>query len=762
MNWKTAIIHYRTPGLLATLACVLLLALGLKDLRVEGEYRIFFSRANPELQAFETMQATYAKSDNALIIITPKTGDVFAERILNLIRDLTDQSWGVPFASRVDSITNFQHLDVDGDTLGVQNLYDPGAAARPGDRVREVALAEPFLLGKLVNGTGAVTAINITFDLPGLDKRSESQRATQAVGELLASYRQHYPDVEFRLSGIVPIGNAFADEAQNDAKSLTPLMYIILLALIMVLFRRIGLTVAVLLLIALSIVGALGAAGWLGYSINTVTLNAPTIIMTVAVADAIHLISTALREHFKGRKVAEAVDNSLLINSKAVIITSLTTAVGFLTLSFSDSPPIQALGVIVAIGVTLALVLSLFLLPACITRMSLPKTNWRVRVLSFGAYVGFLHRHHNLLLVAGLGIVVLLTGFAFLNKVNDDPLKYFQKELVIRQDTDYLAEHLAGAAFMEFSLDTGRENGVTEPEFLEVLEAFKQWLLSQPNVDHVIIMSDILKRLNKNMHGDADAWYRLPDSRELAAQYLLLYELSLPPGLELTTFMNLDKSATRIIVTCRNIGSHELLDLERRSKQWLALHTSGVDYVAASPRLMFAHIGDRNVKSLLAGLLTGLVLISLLMAVALRSIRIGLLSLLPNLLPVLAGLGVWGLLVGEINLVVSIVAGVAMGIIVDDTVHFLSHFQDGLTQGLDVHGAVTHALEHVGGAIIATTLLLGVGFSVLAQSQFNVNAQMGLLTTLVIVLALIFDLVFLPALLFFLARRRTRWVRAMA
>lgn len=764
MNWKTAIIDYRTPGLLLSLACVLLLALGLKELRVEGEYRIFFSRANPELQAFEAMQAAFAKSDNALVIITPGSGDVFTGRALDLVRELTERAWAVPFASRVDSITNFQHLGVDGDTIAVQDLYDPAPGAEPAAaaKVREVALAEPFLLGKLVDAAGSVTAVNITFDLPGLDKRSESRQATQAVAELLAGYRQRYPDMEFRLSGIVPISHAFADEARHDARTLTPLMYLFLLGLMAVLFRSLALTAAVLLLIALTIAGALGAAGWLGYSINTVTINGPTIIMTLAVADSIHLIGTALRESAQGRPAAEAVGNSLLSNAKAVIITSLTTAVGFLTLTFSDSPPIQALGVVVAIGAVLALLLSLFLLPACMSLVRLPRIGRWFGAPPCAAYVDFLHRHHRRLLAAALAVVTLLSSFATLNEVNDDPLKYFQEDLVIRQDTDYLAERLAGAVFMEFSLDTGRENGITEPAFLGVLEAFKHWLQRQPEVDHVIVMSDILKRLNKNLHGDAGVWYRLPDSRELAAQYLLLYELSLPPGLELTTFMNLDKSATRVIVTCRNIGSRDLLDLERRSKQWLALHAAGVDHAAASPRLMFAHIGDRNVKSLLVGLGVGLALISLLLAVVLGSVRIGLLSLLPNVLPVLAGLGVWGLLVGEINLVVSIVAGVAMGIIVDDTVHFLSHFRDGLAQGLDVHGAVTQALERVGGAIVATTLLLGVGFSVLAQSQFNVNAQMGLLTTLVIVLALVFDLVFLPALLFFLARKRTRWVRVMA
>ncbi len=758
-HWTAAILRYRSAGLVLTLACTLLLALGLKDLHVEGEYRIFFSRSNPQLQAFETMQATYAKSDNALIIVTPSTGDVFNERILDLVHALTDQAWRLPFASRVDAITNFQHMAVDGDDIAVEDLYDPDGGTAAVARVEAIALSEPFLLGKLVDAAGSVTAINVTFDLPGRDKRSESRQATQAVGTMLERFRQDYPDVDFRLSGIVPISNAFADEAERDAKTLTPLMYVVLLALMIMLFRSVALTGAVLLLIALSTAGALGAAGWLGYSINTVTLNAPTIIMTLAVADAIHLISTALREHAKGRAAAEAIHLSVQSNAKAVVITSLTTAAGFLTLMASDSPPIQALGVIVAIGVTLALLLSLFLLPVCMRRIRLPATSRHIGTLPVARYVDALYNHHNRLLVVALAIMLVLSGFAVLNTTNDDPLKYFQDDLVIRQDTDYLAERLAGAVFVDFSLDTGRENGITDPDVLAVLEAFKQWLLSQPEVDHVVVVSDILKRLNQNMHGDVASWYRLPDSRELAAQYLLLYELSLPPGLELTTFVSPDKSATRVIVTCRNIGSHALLDLERRARQWLALHSGGAAIAAASPRLMFAHIGDRNIKSLFGGLLAALVMISLLMAVALRSVRLGLLSLLPNILPIIAGLGVWGLLVGEINLVVSIVAGVAMGIIVDDTVHVLSHVQSELKAGLDIRAAVTRALEHVGGAVIATTVLLAVGFSVLAFSQFNVNAQMGLLTTLVITLALIVDLVFLPALLFFLAAGRIRWLR---
>ncbi|MDP5040800.1 MAG: MMPL family transporter, partial [Paraglaciecola sp.] len=272
-------------------------------------------------------------------------------------------------------------------------------------------------------------------------------------------------------------------------------------------------------------------------------------------------------------------------------------------------------------------------------------------------------------------------------------------------------------------------------------------------VDHVSSISDTFKRLNKNMHSDDVDFYALPDDKELAAQYLLLYEMSLPYGLDLNNQMNMDKSATRLVVTLKNIGSKELTGFESRAKTWFDQRAVNLVILSASPGLMFAHIGEANMASMIEGTLVALVLISGLLIFALKSFRLGFISLLPNLLPALIGFGIWGAYSAEINLGLSVVLSMTLGIIVDDTVHFLSKYQHARQAGKNADEAVRYAFATVGKALVITTLVLSLGFSVLMLSPFALNADMGMLTSVIILVALAVDLLFLPAFLLVFDRK---------
>jgi hypothetical protein len=312
----------------------------------------------------------------------------------------------------------------------------------------------------------------------------------------------------------------------------------------------------------------------------------------------------------------------------------------------------------------------------------------------------------------------------------------------------FAEKHLTGMSVMEFELKAKDAGGINEPEFLRQVEAFSVWLRALPETRHVQTLSDTMKRLNKNMHGDDPDYYRLPESREMAAQYLLLYEMSLPYGLDLNDQINVDKSALRLIASFRSLTSNEMIDMERRALEWLERHAPALSAQASGPSLMFAHIGARNIESMLKGTILALLLISLILGLALKSFRFGLISLIPNLVPAAVAFGIWGFWVAEVGLGLSVVMGMTLGIIVDDTVHFLSKYLHARREeGASPEEAVLYAFSSVGQALWVTTLVLASGFGVLAFSDFAANGRMGLLTAVTIVIALVVDLLLLPALL---------------
>jgi len=333
-------------------------------------------------------------------------------------------------------------------------------------------------------------------------------------------------------------------------------------------------------------------------------------------------------------------------------------------------------------------------------------------------------------------------------ELNDQWVEYFDHRVTLRTDTDKALEHLPVIYPVEFSLPAKGPEGINDPEYLQNLERFTQWLRAQPNVEHVYSFADITKRLNKNMHGDNPRYYQIPSERELAAQYLLLYEISLPFGLDLNDRINVDKSATRVTATMGNVTTAETRAFIDAAQHWIEANTPEYMWTkATSASVMFSFISQRNIDSMLVGNGMAVVLIALVLMLSLRSVRFGALSLIPNVLPILMTYGLWALLVGRIGMASATVSATSLGIIVDDTVHFLTKYLHARrTLGHDRPEAIQYAFRTVGRALIANSFILVAGFAFLAFSTFKVNVEMGLMTALAIAVALAFDLLLLPAM----------------
>ncbi len=742
---------YSLLVLLATIFLIIVATIGGKNLYFRGDYDIFFDGTNKQLLAFDEIQTTFAKTDNLAIVIAPEDGDIFTPQTLSLIQKITVDAWQVPYSSRVDSIANYQHTEAFEDDLLVEDLLYSEYELTPEriSKVKSIALSEPVLKSALVSEKGDVTVVNITVQLPEMDKTAEVEEVVSSINAMIDRYQRAYPDVTFHKAGIIAMNYAFMTAAQDDSSTLVPTMLVVILVFLTIMLRSILSVIATLIVIIGSVMATMGISGWAGMFLSTATVNVPTLIMTLAVADCVHVIATMRQSMKNGFTKVQSIERSIALNFVPILITSVTTAIGFLMMNMSDSPVLRDFGNLSALGVMVACFLSVTLLPALLKLLPIHvKMEMSQDQKHFMDRLGdFVVSQRRALLPLSVAVIVVCASLIPLNKVNDESVEYFGQRNEFRQAADFMEERISGMTNISIAIKTNESQGIAAPDFLNTIGEFSSWLRDQPETDHVATLADVYKRLNKNMHGDDEAYYSLPQARELAAQYLLLYEMSLPYGLDLNNQINVDKSSIKMVLTVANLGSVELVDLENRIYQWFAEHAPQYQVVASSPSLMFAHIGETNMASMLSTLPITLVLISALLIFALRSVRLGLISLMPNIAPAVIGFGLWALISGEINLGLSVVVTLTLGIVVDDAVHFLSKYQRARREGQTVEQAVRYAFHTVGRALWITTVVLVAGFSVLAMSSFRLNADMGQLSAIVIFIALVVDFLFLPTLL---------------
>jgi predicted RND superfamily exporter protein len=746
------VIRHRGMVLLAAALVAVLIGSGARHLEFSTNYRVFFSEANPELQAFEELQNTYTKNDNFFFVVEPKSGEAFDRATMAAVEELTEAAWQIPYTIRVDSVSNFQHTYAIEDDLVVEDLVQDAAGRDASflESRRDVALAEPLLRNQILTSGGEVTAVNVVLQYPE-KSFTEVPEAVEVARGLKADIENKFPELTIHLTGVSMLNNAFAETGMSDGATLMPLMFGVIFLLTWLIIRSFTATLSTLIVIMLSTMVAMGVAGYAGIKLTPIAMSAPIVILTLAVADSIHILMSLRSLVREGMAKSEALVEAVRINFLPVTITSLTTIVGFLSLNFSDSPPYWHLGNITAIGIFAAWIFSVTVLPAAISLLPYAVkrtkgTEWSVSAMDRLANF-VIRRYRALLLGVGLPTLVVISFIPTLD-FNDQWVEYFDDRIEFRVDSDNAQQHF-GMYPIEYSIPANGPGGISEPEYLENLEAFTAFLRAQPHVTHVYSISDIMKRLNRNMHADDDSYYRIPADRDLSAQYLLLYELSLPYGLDLNDRINVDKSATRVTATVEQATSAETKTFFNDVEVWMQENLP--PYMHAKPTsaaVMFTYISERNMQNMVVGTVVAIAAIAVIMMFALRSVRLGLLSLVPNGLPILVTFGAWALLVGEVGFSVATVASISLGIIVDDTVHWLSKYVRARDErGLSVEGSIRYAFHNVGMAIVVNTVILAAGFFVMTTSAFKMNVDLGLMTILSIVGALVLDFLLLPALL---------------
>lgn len=730
-------------------------ASGAGKLQLTTDFRTYFSAENPQLKAFEALEQDFNKQDTLVFLLNAKEhAEIFSADALLQIRNLTEKAWQLPYARRVDSLTNYQRMQAEGDDIYVEDLFGPDFSGTF-DELSDFSDHHPVINKRLLGGGKRLTQVIVNLTLPDNDPLATAELVSEAR-RLLNDLNLSLFDVQ--LLGTAVVNVALAEAIERDMAALIPGSYLLIFTALFLLTRSLAGSLLSLTLTLLTVAAVFGTLGWSGATLTPVVGAVPSMIMIIVVADCLHILVSYQHALKEGLDKTAALAKAQALNVKPVMITSVTTAVGLLCLNFSESPPYRDLGNLVAMAALLAGVLSLTWFIALLRILPQPKAAAADHGLG-NLLLSFYRRviapaKKTTFLIAVLVMIVLGFGLTKL-QFNEQWYHYYDDSFAVRQALETQEQQLYGVNFIQYSIAAADSDSVYNTAYMQQLKRLAEWLEQQPGVGYVDSVHHQLLEISQKLNQDQPQFYRIPQDSDTIAQSMLLYEMSLPFGMGLEERINIDKTATRLTVNLYKHTSRELVAFDDTVRAWAALNTPALSLTPGTGLdMVFAKISDRNSISLFVGTLIALVLISVSMMWFLRSWRLGALSLIPNILPALLAYGAWGYLSGQVDLGLSIVACMSLGLVVDDSVHFLTKYRYAREQGKTPEQAVEFAFATVGVAMLITTVVLAAGFALLVLSPFSPTWGMGALMSLTVVLAFIADIILLPLLLLLFDREK--------
>ena len=741
---------------LILIGCSILLLVGsvagIKYVSFSPDMENFFPENHPVTDAHMVMDETFTTTDNLLIAIGVNEGTVFKRDVLNVIENLTEKSWSTPHSVRVDSLTNFSYVSSVNDDLRVEPFIEDAITLDEKAILlkEELIEKEPLAYGSIISKDKKTTIVNILVDSPRVNIQKEYGETVEYVLPLLDEIKKEHPDLEIKLSGIVYVEYLSPRIISEQMPILVPCLFLVILTSLFFLVRSVPAVIGSLVVIIFSALSAVGLTGWTSGLVTQPFVMVPILVTTLAVADCVHLFSLYFRRLDEGISSKESMIYSLKLNIQPLFITTITTAIGFLSLNLAPVEPIRTVGNGIFFGVIVAFLFTIFFLaPLCsFFNIKAPKKTNSQKELA--RKIGeFSVNNSKKLFWSVSSISILLMLFIPFNTLNDSPMEFYSKKVTnLTEDTKWLSERLGGTFPVSYQL-TSQKESISDPEFLIYLEQFTNWLEEKEEVIHVHSLSTIMKNLNSTLHSDNPEWYKIPAEEDLSAQYLFFYEMSLPFGLDLNTTLSQDRSSTKLIASLKEMGAADYKKFDKEVQTYLQENMPKEMVSAGSGlRSMFAFMGETMATQLTFALTIGALLILLTIVLSFRSIKLGLLTSIPNLLPIGVAFGVWGLIIEEVSFLVLLGMTTTLGIIVDFTVHVLSKYLLGRREmGLNTSEAIIFSFESVGFALIVLTVILSAGFLVLLFAYFIPLHGFALFSVLAFFIALIVDLLLFPALL---------------
>ena len=491
-----------------------------------------------------------------------------------------------------------------------------------------------------------------------------------------------------------------------------------------------------------------------GYKLNNFTVNIPSFVTAIAIADAMHLYLAWIYYKMKGIDNKEAVTIALKTNILPISLTSFTTAIGFASLGLSAIEPISTLGVAVTTGAVIAFVLSITIAPAILLTLD---DNYKVKPIKFlnllntkgyGAFI--VKNDKKIVSVFMVVFIVIAYGLSYI-KVDSNSIKYFTEDTIVRSGSDFIEKNLTGSMIYEIILDSKKAEGVKNPQFLNTIIKFEDEFRAKfDNVRFTTSLKDIVIRMQKVLNETAPN--PIPKEQNLVAQYLLLYSMSLPQGMEINDQIDTTEQFLRLSINIDMVDTSKDLKMIEWIKNWWLQETSYSADVQGQTAI-FAYMQSSVTSTLMVSISVTLILVAITMFLIFRNLKMLWLFIFPNIAPIILVAGIMGYLGINIDLGVAISAAVILGIAVDDTIHFFSKYFDAIqTKGFEE--SIDYVISHSGNAMILTTFILSFTFAIFAMSSFIPNVNFAIVTVSALNIALFLDLILLPVLLSLFYRKK--------
>jgi len=751
-NLSKFIINNRIVFIFSCLVLVLILGRGITSVVFDPDMERFFPKGHPATSLSYEIDETFIRTDNLVIAINAKNNSIFTKKTLSLIESLTEKSWTVPYSIRVDSLTNYSYVRSVDDDLLVEPFIENAVSLEDSfiKQREKIVEEEEIIFGSLISKDKKTTVISIIVDPPNPDANIKLIDTVEYMLEYVDEAKSNHPELDIRVLGTPYQEYISPKMVLSEMPIVMPSMLLLILVSVFFLLRSVFAVLATILVIVLSLIATFGSVGYIGNALNQMVITIPILIITLALADCVHLFSIFFQQRVKGHSSKESMIRSLELNLQPLFLTTLTTCIGFLSFNVLDVPPLQDLGNFVSIGIAMAFIFTIFFAAPLFSffEIKAPKSVNQQINLSRKIAKFSLKNSKTLLWSVPLASLLLICLIP-LNVLDENPTQMYDEGFTsFSADTLWLDEML-GVTFPVSFKASSNNGSVSEPEFLKKIDNFVKWLETQDEVNHVTSLAHTMKNLNKSMHGDNPEWETIPESEELSSQYLFFYEMSLPMGLDLNSSISQDRASTKISANLDDMSGKDFLKFDKKVRAHIQENNlTEIISPAAGFRVVFSHISMVIVNSLLFGVFLGLLSITLLLGLFFRSIPFGVLSAFPNVLPIAAAFGIWALYDGQVGFMVAVGMGSTLGIIVDFTVHLLSKYDLARREmGQSPEEAVVFAFESVGFALIVMTIVISLGFLVLNLVNFMPLHDFARFSTISFLMALIIDFLLFPNLL---------------